>query len=75
MAVILAAKLLGTAVVGRLFILTERQLVRYAWFVRALMWWRVTKQRLLLAVHSSAAWRPLRRWRSQCRAWFRWMRR
>ena len=34
MAVIVAAKLLGTALVGRLFILTESQLTQFAWLVR-----------------------------------------
>jgi len=32
--VIVVAKLLGTAIVGRLFILTESQLMHFAWFAR-----------------------------------------
>lgn len=73
--VIIAAKLLGTALVGRLFILTEPQLVQFPWFARALTWWRITRQRVMLAVHSSAGWRSLRRLRARVRAWFRWVRR
>lgn len=74
--VILAAKLLGTALVGRLFILTEAQLVRYAWFARALAWWRVTKARVRAALVRARAWRVARavarRWRG---LWRRMMRR
>jgi hypothetical protein len=57
LAVIVAAKLLGTALVGRLFILTETQLMQFAWFARALGWWRATKARVKAAVQASAAWR------------------
>lgn len=57
LAVILAAKLLGTALVGRLFVLTESQLTQFAWFVRALTWWRATKERVKAAVKRSASWR------------------
>ena len=35
-AIIVAAKVLGTAFVGRLFILVEPQLMTFAWFARAL---------------------------------------
>jgi len=57
LAVIVAAKLLGTALVGRLFVLTERQLMQFAWFVRALNWWRATKERVKAAVKRTASWR------------------
>lgn len=69
--VIIAAKLLGTALVGRLFILTEPQLVQFAWFARALAWWRVTKARVRAAVARAHAWRvaraTVRRWRGRLR--------
>lgn len=65
--VIVAAKLLGTALVGRLFILTEPQLMQIAWFARAIHWWRATKARVKAALAESAWWRGvravLRRWR------------
>lgn len=65
--VIVAAKLLGTALVGRLFILTEPQLMQVTWFARAIGWWRETKLRVKSALAESALWRGvrtvLRRWR------------
>jgi hypothetical protein len=57
LAVILAAKLAGTALVGRLFILTEPQLMRISWFARALTWWRAKKAHWLERIHASATWR------------------
>lgn len=69
--VIIAAKLLGTALVGRLFILTEPQLMQFAWFARALGWWRATKLRVSAAVHASAAARALRAVRLRVAAWRR----
>ncbi len=66
-AVIVAAKVLGTALVGRLLILTEPQLMRIAWFARAMGWWRATKARVKAAIAESAVWRgvraTVRRWR------------
>jgi hypothetical protein len=68
-AVIVATKLLGTALVGRLFVLTEPQLMQFAWFARALGWWRATKARIKAAVTRSAAWRAVQSLRR--RAWLR----
>ncbi len=65
-AVIVAAKLLGTALVGRLFILTEAKLTQFAWFAAALGWWRRTKQRVHDALR---AWEPWRRVRAAARRW------
>ena len=69
--VIVVAKLLGTAIVGRLFILTESQLMRFIWFARVLGWWRTTKQRVMDALRRSAAWRAARRLKTRWRAWRR----
>ena len=69
--VILFAKLLGTALVGRLFILTESQLMHFAWFARGLGWWRATKDRVKAAVRGSFAWRAARASRRKLRMWFR----
>jgi hypothetical protein len=55
--VIVAAKLVGTALVGRIFMLTEPQLMQFAWFARALGWWRSTKARVHAAVVASVTWR------------------
>lgn len=70
--VIVAAKVLGTALVGRLFILLEPQLMQFAWFVRALGWWRQTKARVNAALRASPLWRRVRIMR---RAWRLWLRR
>mgnify|MGYP000470448270 FL=1 len=70
-AVIVAAKLLGTALVGRLFILTEPQLMQFAWFAAALGWWRRTKERVKAAVHALPVWRQLRAAARRWRLWWR----
>ena len=71
LSVIVAAKVLGTALVGRLFILTEPQLMQIAWFARAMGWWRATKARVKAAIAESAWWRNVRvvvrRWRVRVR--------
>jgi hypothetical protein len=70
--VIFAAKLLGTALVGRLFIITESQLVQFRWFARALQWWRDTKARIHAALLRSSGWQAAQRLR---RRWSLWLRR
>lgn len=63
-AVIVLAKLLGTALLGRLFILTEPQLMRFRWFARTLAWWRATKRRVREALLRWQLWQQARRgWR------------
>ncbi len=75
LSVIVAAKVLGTALVGRLFILTEPQLMQIAWFARAIGWWRATKARVKAAIAESAWWRSarvvVRRWRVRVRRMLR----
>ena len=58
--IIVAAKVLGTAFVGRLFVLVEPQLMTFAWFARALGWWRETKAQIVERVRRSAPWRAAR---------------
>ena len=58
--IIVAAKVLGTAFVGRLFVLVEPQLMTFAWFARALHWWRETKAKIVERVRRSAPWRAAR---------------
>ena len=70
-AVIVAAKLLGTALVGRLFILTEARLVQFAWFARALAWWRHTQRRVRAAVRQTRVARRLRVQRRALHLWWR----
>jgi hypothetical protein len=69
--VILAAKALGTALVGRLFIITEPQLMRFAWFARSLAWWRATKLRVRTAIDRWPLWQALRRTRRRVSLWVR----
>ncbi|MBC7956442.1 MAG: hypothetical protein H7Y33_11305 [Cytophagales bacterium] len=69
--VIVLAKLVGTALVGRLFVLTESQLMKFPWFARALGWWRSTKERVKAAVRRSATWRAAQVLRRRVRVLFR----
>lgn len=69
--VIFAAKLIGTAVGGRLFVLMRPQLMRVRRFARAMAWWRGTRRRVRRALEASAGWRAMRaavrRWRVRLR--------
>jgi hypothetical protein len=55
--VIVAAKLLGTAIVARLFTLTRPALMQLPWFVRLHARWTTWKHALLARVRASWAWR------------------
>ena len=59
-AIIVAAKVLGTALVGRLFVLVESQLMTFAWFVRCAAWWRATRDQVGHALRQSFVWRGAR---------------
>ena len=63
---IVAAKLVGTAIGGRLFVLTEPQLMRLRRFAQLMRWWRRTQARARHALSRWARWRALRA------AWRRW---
>ena len=72
MLVIVGAKVLGTALVARLFTLTQPALMRLAWFARLHVRWIRWKDALLADVRASWAWRQARiarrRWRRQVAA-------
>jgi hypothetical protein len=55
--VILSAKVVGTAIVARLFTLTQPALMQLAWFSRVYGRWTVWKAALLVQVRASWAWR------------------
>jgi len=55
--VILGAKLLGTAVVARLFTLTRPALMQLPWFARLYQRWVTWKESLLADVRASWPWR------------------
>ena len=56
-AVIIAAKVVGTAFVGRLFVLVEAQLMSFPWFVSCVTLWRSTRDRVRAAWRQSVLWR------------------
>ncbi len=73
LAVIVLAKLVGTAVIARLFQLTQPALMRLAWFARLYTRWLGWKTALLAQVRASRAWHELKRARRLARrAWLRW---
>ena len=73
--VILLAKLLGTAVVARLFALTRPALLQLAWFARIYGRWTAWKDALLARVRASWAWRSGRALKRLLRQrWARWRR-
>jgi hypothetical protein len=55
--VIVLAKLVGTALLARLFQLTQPALMRLDWFARLYTRWSVWKAALLVRVRASWAWR------------------
>ncbi|UXH78534.1 hypothetical protein [Roseateles amylovorans] len=70
-AVIVLAKVLGTAILARLFALTQPALMRLAWFARWYGRWIVWKQALLHWVRTSAVWRSARALKLRLRRLFR----
>ena len=73
MMVLLGAKLVGTALLARLFTLTQPALMRLPWFARLYTRWSLWKERVLTQVRASWAWR----WgrvvkRRVAQRWARW---
>jgi hypothetical protein len=71
LAVIVLAKLIGTAVVARLFMLTRDSLMQLAWFARAYLRWLSWKEAVLVQVRMSPLWRAGRRLKMVLRRRFR----
>jgi hypothetical protein len=70
---ILLAKLLGTAVVARLFTLTRPALLRLPWFAALYQRWVVWKAALLAWVRAGRIWRLARAAKRRLRQrWARW---
>jgi hypothetical protein len=67
--VIVAAKVVGTAFVGRLFVLVEAQLMTFPWFARTVEWWRATRERVMATLRRSFVWRLARAFRGVARRW------
>jgi hypothetical protein len=81
-AVIVAAKIVGTAVIARLFMLTQPALMRLAWFARFYRWFKQWKDGWMEVLRASWPWRYVRVMRqrikrrmTQWRVWWRWGRR
>ena len=56
LALLVVAKILGTAVVARLFQLTQPQLMRMGWFARADGRWFAWKTRVVASLSESSGW-------------------
>ena len=60
-AILVGSKLAGTAVVARLFQLTQPTLMQFGWFARWYPRWKTWKDGVLDRVRQSLAWRAVRR--------------
>ena len=67
LAVVVAAKLAGTALVARLFTLTHDALMCLPWFARTYTRWTAWKDALMAQVRRSAVWREARRMKAVVR--------
>jgi hypothetical protein len=71
--VFVAAKLVGTAVLARLFTLTRPALLTIGWFRRVYLWFTSWRDRIYAYVRSLRAWQAARAWvarvRAAVRAW------
>lgn len=74
-AIIVIAKLVGTAIVARLFTLSQPALMRLGWFASVYARWSAWKEALLAWVRASTAWRTARALKASLRRqWGRWVR-
>jgi hypothetical protein len=74
-AVLLGAKVAGTALLARLFSLTQPTLMRLAWFARWYPRWKDWKDRVIAQVKDSNLWRAAARQRAAAAAlWQRFRR-
>lgn len=78
-AVFVAAKLLGTAMLARLFTLTRPALLQIGWFRRLYGWFTNVRDRLFAYVKALRAYQLAKQWlanlRTRMRAFWRWLRR
>lgn len=69
--VVVAAKLVGTALLAWLFQLIQPALMQLPWFVRLHARWSAWKAELLAWVRASAVWRTARGLKAATRRWWR----
>ncbi len=62
--VLLTAKFLGTALLARLFTLTQPTLMRLAWFARWYPKWKAWKDRVIRQVRNSQMWKSAARYKA-----------
>ena len=67
--VIAATKVIGAALVARLYLLTRPVLMTIVWFARLLGWFLVLKQRWIARLHATRAWRRVQAMASAVRRW------
>lgn len=72
--VVIAAKLIGTALLAWLFQLIQPALMQLPWFARLHGRWTAWKAELLAWVRASAAWRMARAMKAGVRRWWRQLR-
>ena len=66
---LLGAKLLGTAVLARLFQLTQPALMQFTWFAHWYPRWKAWKDGLMASIRRSEPWRMGRRIKARAKAW------
>lgn len=74
-ALLAAAKLVGTALVARIFQLTQPALMRIPFFARWYTRWKTWKDNLMRSVRAHPVWRAARHPRVALRKWWRGWRR
>ena len=73
MGILIGAKLLGTALVARLFQLTEPALMQFGWFAKWYPRWKLWKDQLMDHMRASAVWQMVKRFKSRTKAAVRGM--
>ena len=76
-ALFIGAKLLSTALIARIFLLTKPALMQIGWFASAYNWFVPWKDALFETIRASSAWRYGRMMKNRIRhetkqAWVRW---
>ena len=66
---LIAAKLLGTAVLARLFQLTQPRLMQFSWFAHWYPRWKAWKDGLMTQIRHSEPWRMGRRMKARAKVW------
>lgn len=71
LSVIVGAKVIGTAIVARLFMLTHDTLMRLPWFARGYGRWEAWKNKLIRMVRATPTWQRLQARIQSVKRWWR----